>query len=613
MAGVWGVSSFDTIHGIPVMSILSGFTITEKIAESRKSAVYRATRDSDGLGVVLKVMTKSRPSTSDIERYKNEYEIIREMGIQGVITTHGMVEDRGRVALVLEDFRGLSLKEYLRSHSPGIEQSLEIAISLAETLSCIHARNIIHRDIKPHNILYNPETGTVKVTDFGISTLLPRDQNDIYDPGIVTGTLPYMSPEQTGRISRPVDYRTDLYSLGVTMYDMLAGRVPFTSAYPLEIIYYHLAWEPERPSKINPAVPETISDIVMKLLSKDLDGRYRSCVGLKADLEECLRRIRAEGSISPFELGRYDTTDRLSVTGSFIGRESEMSHLVESFNRVSQGGCEAVVISGPPGIGKTTLVTHLEGEVVARKGYFISSRYESVRRNTPYSAIIHAFKKLILRILAEGPERVSRWRERILSALGDNCRVVIDVIPELEMIVEIHPELPEILSEKTLHRFTKVFGDFVRLFSTGEHPLVLFLDDLHWADHASLSILASIMGRIESSYLLLLLSYRDTEVGPDHPIHRMLGEMGDRVSRVEMGPLSRSQYGELLGDMMKVESGDLGDLAEQLHRKTDGNPFFLVSFMRSICDSGLLVYSPLGWKWDLSGIMATRVSENVAE
>ncbi len=595
------------------MSILSGYTITEKIAESRKSAVYRATRDSDGLGVVLKVMTKSRPSASDIERYKKEYEIIREMGIEGVIATHGMVEDRGRVALVLEDFRGLSLKEYLRSHSPGIEQSLEIAISLAETLSYIHARNIIHRDIKPHNILFNPETGTVKVTDFGISTLLPRDQNDIYDPGIVTGTLPYMSPEQTGRISRPVDYRTDLYSLGVTMYEMLAGRVPFTSADPLEIIYDHLAREPERPSKINPAVPETISDIVMKLLSKDLDSRYRSCAGLKADLEECLRRIRTEGSVSPFELGRYDTSDRLSVTGSFVGRERELTRLVESFNRVSQGGCEAVVISGPPGIGKTTLVTHLEGEVVARKGYFVSSRYESVRRNTPYSAIIHAFKKLILRILAEGPERVSRWKERILSALGDNCRVVIDVIPELEMIVEIHPELPEIVSEKTLHRFTKVFGDFVRLFSTGEHPLVLFLDDLHWADHASLSILASIMGRIESSYLLLLLSYRDTEVGPDHPIHRMLGEMGDRVSRIEMGPLSSSQYGELLGDMMKVETGNLGDLAEQLHRKTDGNPFFLVSFMRSICDSGLLVYSPLGWKWDMGGISAMRVSENVAE
>ncbi|MBN2079569.1 MAG: SpoIIE family protein phosphatase [Spirochaetes bacterium] len=595
------------------MSILAGFSITEKIAENRKSAIYRAVRDEDGLCVVLKVMSKARPSPADIARYKKEYEIIRGMKIEGVIATYGLVEDRGRIALVLEDFRGLSLKDYLRSHRPGLEQALEMVISIADTLSHIHGRNIIHRDIKPHNILYNPESGEVKVTDFGISMLLPREQADIYDPGIITGTLPYMSPEQTGRISRPVDYRTDLYSLGATMYELFAGRVPFTSTDPLEILYDHLAREPERPSVVNPGIPEPVSDIIMKLLSKDVDGRYRNCAGLRADLDECLQRVRAGGEVSPFELARHDVSERLSVSGSFVGRKNELAHLVESFSRVSQGGCEAVVISGPPGIGKTSFVNRIEGEVIARKGHFISGRYEAVRMNTPYSAIIHAFKKLILRILTEGPERVGRWKETILSALGDNCRVIIDVIPELEMIVEIHPELPEIVSEKTLNRFMKVFKDFVRIFSTGEHPLVLFLDDLHFADLASLSLLAGLMGGIESRHLMLILSYRDTEVGPGHPIHGMLEEMGDRVSRIDMVPLSKGQFGELLGDMMKIDSGDCGDLAEQLHRKTEGNPFFLINCIRSMCDSGLLGYSPLGWRWDLREIMAMKVSENVAE
>ncbi|HQL83101.1 MAG TPA: protein kinase, partial [Spirochaetota bacterium] len=462
------------------MSIMTGYAITEKISEGSKSIVYRGVRESDGMAVVLKIFRQVYPTLADIARFKKEYELINDLAIDGVVASYGLVEDKDRIALVLEDFNGISLNEVLKSHKMSMEEFLHIAIRVADTLGYIHTGNIIHKDIKPHNILYNPSSGEVKITDFGISTLLTRENENLYDPAIITGTLPYMSPEQTGRMNRPMDYRSDLYSFGVTLYEMITGTVPFISKDPLEVIHWHIARKPVDPRRVNDDIPEVVSAIIMKLLEKNAESRYQNSYGLKADLEECLERLNRSGRIDRFDLGTNDQAFRFSLPQSFIGREREKETLIEAFHRVSQGGSESVAVTGPPGIGKTALVHEIEKSITEGRGFFIHSKYETIKKNVPYSAIIHAFQKLMLMILAEGSDQLAQWKQKILARLGANCQVIIDVIPELEMIVERQPALPHIDPERSQNRFTRVFGDFIRIFMTPDHPLVIYLDDLQW-------------------------------------------------------------------------------------------------------------------------------------
>ncbi len=596
------------------MSIITGYSLTEKIAEGGKSIVYRGVRESDGMQVVLKIIRQAHPSLADIARFKKEFELIKGISIDGVIKTHGLVEEKDRIAMILEDFNGVSLKEIINKRRFGIEEFLEIAIPIAATLGYIHDRKIIHRDIKPHNILYNITTGKVKITDFGISSLLGREHENIYDPWMITGTLPYMSPEQTGRINRSIDHRTDLYSLGITFYEMLTGTLPFTSNDPLDILYCHIGREPMRPEQANNEIPGPISDIIMKLLSKNAENRYNSSYGLKTDLDECLRQMKKYRKISSFELGSADFSNRFSLPQALIGRDREKAFMLDAFNRVCQGGVEMVVVTGPQGIGKSSLVHEMEKIIAGRQGYFISSKYELTRRSVPYSALIHSFQKLMLRILAEGEERVSRWRNSIMEALGGNCRVMIDVIPELEMIVDRQPDLPEMDSEKSQYRFNKVLGEFIRIFTKREHPLVIFLDDLQWADDASLHLISRIMSDFSEGYLLLVAAYRETDVDETHPLNRLMTDCSDRISRVSLDPLNTGNIVEYIYYLTNNKKSEVMDLAEVLYNKTNGNPFFLVNLLRAIYDSQYLHYvSPEGWKWELNSIRGMQVSDNVAE
>ncbi len=576
--------------------------------------MYRGVRDSDNLPVILKIIREANPSLSDIARFKKEYELIKALRIDGVIKTYGLVEEKDRIAMVLEDFNGVSIKEIIKKRRFDIEEFLEVAVTVAETLGYIHDNKIIHRDIKPHNLLYNTSTGEVKITDFGISSLLGREHENIYDPWIISGTLPYMSPEQTGRINRPVDHRTDLYSLGVSFYEMLTGSVPFTSQDPLDILYCHIAREPVPPDHLNGDIPEILSDIILKLLAKNGEDRYNSSYGLKADLEECARQLKKYRTINRFDLGRDDFSNRFILPRTLIGREREKSLMMEAFNRVCQGAVEMVVVTGPQGVGKSSLVRELEKMTAGQGGYFISSKYEMTRQTVPYSALIHSFQKLMLRILAEGEERVSRWRSCIMKALGGNCRVMTDVIPELEMIVERQPELPEIDPEKSQYRFTMALGEFIRVFTKREHPLVIFLDDLQWADAASLHLIARLMSEYTTGYLLLLAAYRDSDVGPDHPVARTLDGFSDRISRITLDPLTAGNIGEYLYYIVNNRKSDVLPLAEVLYNKTNGNPLFLVNLLRAIYDSRYLRFvSSAGWEWDIDGIRGMQVADNVVE
>ncbi len=596
------------------MSIITGYSISEKIAEGGKSVVYRGNRDSDAMPVVLKIIKAAHPSLADIARFKKEYELIKAIRIDGVIKTYGLIEEKDRIAMVLEDFNGNSIKEIINARRFGIEEFLEVAIPVADTLGYIHGNKIIHRDIKPHNILYNATTGEVKVTDFGIASLLGREYENIYDPWMITGTLPYLSPEQTGRINRTIDYRTDLYSLGITFYEMLTGMLPFSSKDPLDILYCHIAREPLPPEQLNRDIPEAISDIIIKLLSKNAENRYNSSYGLKKDLEECLDQLKKYRKISRFELGVGDFMSRFCLPQVLIGREREKTIMLEAFNRVSQGSVEAVVVTGPQGIGKSSLVLELEKNVTGRKGYFVSSKYDLSRQSVPYSALIHSFQKLMLLILAEGEERITEWKSCIMSALGVNCRVIIDVIPELEMIVDRQPDLPEIDSEKSQYRFNKVLGEFIQIFTKREHPLVIFLDDLQWADAASLQLISRLMNDFSSGYLMLAGAYRSSEIGPSHLLNSILAEFRDRITTVTLDPLTSGNISEYLCYIINNNKSEVIALADVLYQKTNGNPFFMANLLRSIYDNQCLQYSvPAGWMWDLDKIKDMQVSENVAE
>ena len=596
------------------MSIMTGYAITEKISEGSKSIVYRGVRESDGMPVVLKVFRQVYPTLADIARFKKEYELIKDLTIDGIVASYGLIEDTDRIALILEDFNGISLNEILKTQKLSLEEFLHIAIRMADTLGYIHTSNIIHKDIKPHNILYNSSSGAVKITDFGISTLLTRENENLYDPRIITGTLPYMSPEQTGRMNRPMDYRSDLYSLGVTLYEMITGDVPFKSKDPLEVIHWHIARKPVEPRRLNEDVPEAVSDIIMMLLEKNAENRYQNSYGLKADLEECLNRLNRGGGIERFELGTNDLSFRFSLPQSFIGREREIEALVGAFHRVCQGGCELVAVAGTPGIGKTALVHEIEKSVVGGRGFYIHSKYDTTKKNVPYSAVIHAFQKLMLMILAEGSEQVAGWKQKILARLGANCQVIIDVIPELEMIVERQPALPEIDSEKSQNRFTQVFGDFIHIFMTADHPLVIFLDDLQWADSASLKLISRLMMDYRTEYFLLILAYRNNEVDPGHQLTRVLSDMEDKLTTITLDNLSVEQISEYIGYFLNNQDSRVTQLSDVVYRKTNGNPFFLIHFLRSIYDNQYLrCVSAEGWTWDLEKIKGMQVSENVVE
>jgi len=596
------------------MSIMTGYAITEKISEGSKSIVYRGVRESDGMAVVLKIFRQVYPTLADIARFKKEYELINDLAIDGVVASYGLVEDKDRIALVLEDFNGISLNEVLKSHKMSMEEFLHIAIRVADTLGYIHTGNIIHKDIKPHNILYNPSSGEVKITDFGISTLLTRENENLYDPAIITGTLPYMSPEQTGRMNRPMDYRSDLYSFGVTLYEMITGTVPFISKDPLEVIHWHIARKPVDPRRVNDDIPEVVSAIIMKLLEKNAESRYQNSYGLKADLEECLERLNRSGRIDRFDLGTNDQAFRFSLPQSFIGREREKETLIEAFHRVSQGGSESVAVTGPPGIGKTALVHEIEKSITEGRGFFIHSKYETIKKNVPYSAIIHAFQKLMLMILAEGSDQLAQWKQKILARLGANCQVIIDVIPELEMIVERQPALPHIDPERSQNRFTRVFGDFIRIFMTPDHPLVIYLDDLQWADSASLKLISRLMMDYRTEYFFLILAYRNNEVEPEHELASILAGMEDRLTTITLNNLSAEQVGEYIGYFVNSQEKRAALLADVIYRKTNGNPFFLINFLRSIYDNKFLWCTPTGgWTWDLDKIKGMQVSDNVLE
>ncbi|MGL4502179.1 MAG: ATP-binding protein, partial [Planktothrix sp.] len=600
------------------------YQIGELLHESSNSRIYRAVGLSDNQPVILKLLNQAYPSPEKIAQFKREYQTTQSLNFPGVINAYCLETSEHQWVMVIEDFGGVSLKTIIQNQPLTLSQFLPIAIDIAEILYLVHQQQIIHKDINPSNLVLNPNTQELKLIDFGISTQLSRENPTFRNPNLLEGTLPYIAPEQTGRMNRSVDYRSDFYSLGATFYELLTGRVPFPSDDPLALVHSHLAQQPIPPHQINPEIPEAISHIILKLMSKNAEDRYQSAYGLKRDLEECLRQWQTTEQIQPFPLATQDILARLQIPQKLYGREREVTTLLTAYQRITtihnnqNNQPELMLISGYSGIGKTALVQEIYKPITRSKGYFISGKFDQLQRNIPYASLIQAFRSLIKQLLTETEAEISQWREKLLNVLGANGQVIIEVIPEVETIIGTHPPIPELSPAEAQNRFNLTFQNFIKVFTQPEHPLAIFLDDLQWADNASLQLIQRLMTETDSQHLFLIGAYRDNEVSAAHPLMLTVEEIKKHqviVQEISLKPLELPDINQLIVDTLHQSPQQVEPLAELVQRKTGGNPFFLTEFLKTLYSENLLTfdYNERKWIWDIKKIQEQPIANNVVD
>lgn len=597
---------------------LPGYQLIASLHEGTKTVIYQGRYELEHTPVIIKTLKAEYPTLEEIARIRHEYQILHSLNIPGIIKPIELKPYEHGVALILEDFGGQPLKQYINSQKTNLINFLQIASQLAQILGELHQNQIIHKDIKPQNILIKPETRQIKLIDFSIATRLEKENSTISNPNYIEGSLAYMSPEQTGRMNRSIDYRTDFYSLGITFYEMLAGQLPFNSNDPMELVHCHIAKQPPLLNQLNPEIPKAVVDIVTKLLAKTAEDRYQSARGLLADLEECLKQLEASGQIKDFTVGKLDRFGQFLIPQKLYGRETEVATLMAAFERVAVGSTEMMLVSGYSGIGKTCVVQEIHKPIVRQRGYFIAGKFDQFKKNIPYAALIQAFQELIRQLLTENSENIEIWKEQLVEALGQNGRVIIDVIPEVELIMGEQPEVPQLGPTESQNRFNLVYKQFIHVFTKPEHPLVLFLDDLQWADSASLKLLQLLITDTDSEYLLLIGAYRDNEVIPTHPTIQTIEEIektGAVVNNIVLQALDISNVRQLVADTLHGDNNSikLGDL---LFNKTQGNPFFLTQLFKTLHSEQLLNFDFIKsyWQWNIKQIHSLGIADyNVVE
>ncbi|MEG4809015.1 AAA family ATPase [Microcoleus sp. F8-D3] len=575
------------------MLSIPGIAVQKLLYESANSLVYRAIREADRQPLILKLLKESYPTPQELLRYRTEYRITRELKEAGVVRVYDLQKYQNSLVIFVEDFGGESLKIWMQQRKFSLKEFLEIAIATTETLGKIHSANIIHKDINPSNIVFNPATGQLKIIDFGISTQLKRETPTLKNPNILEGTLAYISPEQTGRMNRTLDYRTDFYSLGVTFYELLTGKLPFETEDALELVHCHIARQPVTLHEIKPEIPIIVSQIVSKLMAKNAENRYQTALGLQHDLEMCLVQLQETHSIEEFDLGKRDITDRFLIPEKLYGRETEVDYLLAAFERVSTASAEMMLVAGFSGIGKTAVVSEVHKPIARQRGYFIQGKYDQFGRNIPFSAFVQAFRELMGQLLSESDAQLQTWKTNILTAVGDSGQVLIEVIPELERIIGPQSPALELSGSAAQNRFNLLMQKFVQVFTTAEHPLVIFLDDLQWADSASLNLLQLLMQ--DTGHLLVLGAYRDNEVSPVHPFMLTVDEIvksGAVVNTITLQPLSLADMNQLVADTLICDLSLAEPLTELVYQKTKGNPFFSTQFLKSLYEDGHIIFAP---------------------
>jgi histidine kinase len=588
------------------------------IYESQKSKIYLVNESEWGQPVVMKILNYEFPSPLDISQFYNEYDIISGLEIPGIRRVLKRTKVKNRHGMLLEWIDSQTLAEAFKNKQDDIVDFLYIAIAIAQAISDIHRNNIIHKDINSNNILVNLQKRIVKIIDFGISSKIDLKQQHLGNPERLEGTLTYISPEQTGRMNRVVDYRSDLYSMGVSFYEMLAGQPPFVAKDAMELVHCHIAQTPKPIYQVNPKVPRPISDCIDRLLAKNAEDRYQSALGVKYDLEHCLTQYLSKRNVSAFKLAQNDFSGKFQIPQKLYGREKELDVLINAFERSAHGHREMILVAGYSGTGKSVLVREVHKPITRKLGYFIEGKFDQFQRSVPYFAIIQALKEFVNILLTENEEKLGKLRSSIQAAVGEEGKVLTDVIPNLEHVIGKQPEVAEIGGTEAQNRFNYVFRKLVTAIATQEHPIVLFIDDLQWADSASLSLLNVLMTNPEDCYLLCIGAYRDNEVSASHPFIMTVGEMqeaGARISTIQIGNLSQEHVNQLIAEAVGTEVALTHGLTELVYAKTQGNAFFVTQFLMSLYQERLLTfdYEKKQWSWDLQKVKEQNITDNVVQ
>ncbi|MEH2205116.1 MAG: AAA family ATPase [Nostoc sp.] len=620
---------------------MSGYKLIETLYQGSKTVVYRAIRLVDEEPVVIKILQVESPTFNELLQFRNQYTIAKNLNIPSIVRPYSLEAYRNSYALVMEDFGGISLREYTKTQSLELVEFFTIALQLSHILHELHQERVIHKDIKPTNILINPQTKQVKLIDFSIASLLSTENQTTISPKVLEGTLAYLSPEQTGRMNRGIDYRSDFYSLGVTFFELITGQLPFESEDSMELVHCHIAKQPpslwevksqkltlsavvgaasrREGSKVkSEEILEVLSDIVIKLMAKNAEDRYQNALGLKHDLENCLCQLNETGKIKYFQIGQRDICDRFIIPEKLYGRETAVQQLLEAFERVSLGKREIMLIAGCSGVGKTAVVNEVHKPIVRQRGYFIKGKFDQFNRNIPLSAFVQSLRDLIVQLLTETDRQLQQWKKNILAALRDDGQMIVEVIPELEKIIGKQPPTSELSAEAAQNRFNLLFQSFIQIFTRKEHPLVIFLDDLQWADLASLKLIQLLMDESDSGYLLLICAYRDNEVSSAHPLISTLDELrkiGTTINLMTLQPLSQLKLNQLVSDTLGCKEELALPLSQLVFHKTQGNPFFATQFIKALHQDGLIIFNfaESCWQCDIAKINQQSLTDNVLE
>lgn len=598
--------------------IISGYTIQEKIFESERSLVYRGIKNDDSASVILKVLRKEQVTPERIGRFHREFNIMQRLKGDDCIRAYDLIEFENSLAIVLEDFGGQSIAAALRQRPMPLPQFFPLAIKITQQLGDIHNENLIHKDINPGNIVWNQESDAVKIIDFGLATSLSRENPQIRNPNVLEGTLAYISPEQSGRMNRAVDYRSDFYSLGVTFYELLTGMLPFNTKDPMELVHAHIAKQPISPTEHNKNIPIVISKIITRLLNKNAEERYQSAFGLRRDLEQCWEQWQDTQIIAPFPLGEHDVYAHFQMPQKLYGRFQDRQLILDTFTRIADnkdGQIELILVTGQAGIGKSSLIQELYKPVSTRYGNFIQGKYDQLQ-NTPYAPLIAAFESLIHQILAGTEAEIAQWKNKLYTSLGNNGQLIIDVIPALQFIIGPQPPLPELPPAEAENRFKLTFLAFIASFAQIDHPLVLFLDDWQWMDAASRQLLESLFTSGDTHHLLLIGAYRDDEMPPEHPVWSMLAqaENGNLPRQtIVLQPLATDAVNQFVADTLHISPTQTKQLSEIIFNKTGGNPFFVGEFLKRLYTDELISFNVEHglWEWEMTQVEAQEMTDNV--
>ena len=604
------------------MLTIPNYKVSATLYKDARTSVYRARRLSDDHSVTLKVISPNIFVPGDGIKFKKEFNHLSRLQIPGILNYLDMelinIDGHDLIIMVLDDFKGISLKKFVEKNGfPGPGNFLKICGELAGILWDIHRNDITHGNLNLTGIIVHEETRKIKITNFSFSRNIGLEREILNDKDYIRDILPYISPEQTGRMNRPVDYRTDMYSLGIIFYYLLTKKIPFYSEDPMEMFHSHIARIPDAPADLNPSIPRTLSDITMKLLSKTAELRYQSAYNLRKDLEECLRQWEENRQINLIP-GENDISEKFHIPLKLYGRENDINKLLGAYERVrNSASCEVVLVSGSPGIGKTSLIKELNKPIIRDRGFFISSRF-SQNVTEPAQGLLYAAGELVRKLLTENEDRLRIWKPELKKNLGENAAVLLRYIPDIELIIgprEFSPEETEdIVSEQNL---TAGLISLFRTFSSRSHPLILFLDDLQFADTLGLDILYRILAEESNAHFLLICSTPADLTEYDSPPLIFLNRLGTRdipINVIKLKDLSLEDLNQLISETLHTTPEKSSSLSELIYQKTTGNPLFARQFIQSLYENKMFHFDPLkGWLWEMENISGLSISANMAE